>query len=105
MAQQTAISAAPVERDQLGFWTHPAIAHRDDEQTDEQFRAYLATLGITEIDWAVMYDDAPIEVVEAYMEANEGDCSAWLPEPPAGEEWITLSIHDTEEGPVCLWGR
>ncbi|MNJ41668.1 hypothetical protein D3C77_365980 [compost metagenome] len=52
-----------------------------------------------------MYDEAPIEVVEAYMGASEGDCSAWSPEPPAGEEWITLSIHDTEEGPVCLWGR
>lgn len=105
MTQQTKITAAPVERDQFGFWTHPAIAPCDDERTDEKFRAYLATLGITEIDWSMMYDEGPIEVVEAYMEANEGDCSAWCPEPPLGQGWITLSIHDTEEGPVCLWGR
>ncbi|MNI47102.1 hypothetical protein D3C73_1016010 [compost metagenome] len=83
----------------------PPLPPCDGERTDKQFRAYLATLGITEIDWTVMYDEAPIEVVEAYMGASEGDCSAWSPEPPAGEEWITLSIHDTEEGPVCLWGR
>ncbi|MNG76930.1 hypothetical protein D3C79_354690 [compost metagenome] len=105
MTQQTAITAAPVERDQLGFWTHPAIAPCDDERTDAQFRAYLVTLGITEIDWSMMYDEGPLEVVEAYMEANEGDCSSWCPEPPLGQGWITLSIHDTEEGPVCLWGR
>lgn len=105
MTQQTAITSVPVERDQFGLWTHPAIAPCDDERTDEQFRAYLATLGITEIEWSVMYDDGPMELTEVYLDGLGGDCSAWLPEPPAGEGWITLSIHDSEEGPVCLWGR
>lgn len=105
MTQQVAITAAPVERDEFGFWTHPAIAPCDDEQTDQQFKAYLATLGIAEVEWSVMYDDAPLEVTEAYIAANQGNCSSWVPEPPKGEGWITLSIHDTEEGPVCLWGR
>ncbi|EKP0311595.1 hypothetical protein ACTG16_22795 [Aeromonas sp. 23P] len=105
MTAATLISAAPVERDQFGFWTHPAIAPCDDERTDEQFRAYLLTFGINQIDWSVMYDDASIEVNEAYEKAKGGDCSLWQPTPPEGEGWITLSIHDTEEGPVCLWGR
>ncbi|MND22400.1 hypothetical protein D3C80_127790 [compost metagenome] len=105
MEKMVAISAEPVERDQFGFWTHSAIPPCDDERTDEQFRAYLATFGITQLEWSLMYDDAPIEVNEAYIESNKGDCSAWAPEPPSGEGWITLSIHDTEEGPVCLWGR
>ncbi len=29
----------------------------------------------------------------------------WEPERPEGEGWFVGSIHDTEDGPVCIWLR
>ncbi|WP_366557365.1 hypothetical protein [Pantoea rodasii] len=34
-----------------------------------------------------------------------GNCGAWQPSGPAGEGWFTGSIHDTDDGPVCVWLR
>jgi hypothetical protein len=42
-----------------------------------------------------------------------GDCglgkgrgiSDWQPSAPAGDGWFIGSIHDTEDGPVCIWLR
>ncbi|WP_281441181.1 hypothetical protein [Aeromonas veronii] len=106
MTQQTVITAVPVVRDQLGFWTHPAFGTPSDERTDDEVRAWLSSMGMDELRWSFMYEDAPEDVVEAYFaRETEGDCSAWDPETPAGKAWVMLSIHDTEDGPVCLWGR
>ncbi|HGV2417417.1 TPA: hypothetical protein ACNCFI_004887, partial [Escherichia coli] len=33
------------------------------------------------------------------------DIAAWEPERPEGEGWFVGSIHDTEDGPVCIWLR
>ena len=33
------------------------------------------------------------------------DISAWQPETPAGGGWFVGSIHDTEDGAVCIWLR
>ncbi|EHS1468042.1 hypothetical protein KVU04_000898, partial [Salmonella enterica subsp. enterica serovar Typhimurium] len=33
------------------------------------------------------------------------DISAWQPEAPEGERWFVGSIHDTEDGEVCIWLR
>lgn len=34
-----------------------------------------------------------------------GDLSSWQPEQPNGEGWFVGSIHDTEDGAVCIWLR
>lgn len=33
------------------------------------------------------------------------DCTPWQPSIPVGDAWFTFSIHDTEDGPVCIWVR
>jgi hypothetical protein len=33
------------------------------------------------------------------------DCAAWDPDPPAGNGWFLVSIHDTEDGPCAVWLR
>ncbi|MEH0046558.1 hypothetical protein, partial [Escherichia coli] len=38
-------------------------------------------------------------------DADGPDISAWEPERPEGEGWFIGSIHDTEDGPVCIWLR
>lgn len=37
--------------------------------------------------------------------AGDTDILAWQPSMPEGEGWFIASIHDTEDGPVCLWIR
>ncbi len=39
------------------------------------------------------------------LDADGPDISAWEPERPEGEGWFIGSIHDTEDGPVCVWLR
>ncbi|GCF98757.1 hypothetical protein BvCmsF30A_04310 [Escherichia coli] len=38
-------------------------------------------------------------------DADGPDITAWEPERPEGEGWFIGSIHDTEDGPVCVWMR
>ncbi len=38
-------------------------------------------------------------------DADGPDISAWEPERPEGDGWFIGSIHDTEDGPVCVWMR
>ncbi|MBI0992564.1 hypothetical protein HCI46_10105, partial [Escherichia coli] len=38
-------------------------------------------------------------------DADGPDIAAWEPERPEGEGWFIGSIHDTEDGPVCVWMR
>lgn len=39
------------------------------------------------------------------LDAAGPDIAAWEPERPEGEGWFVGSIHDTEDGPVCIWLR
>ncbi|EJC4159266.1 hypothetical protein NMZ70_005405, partial [Escherichia coli] len=41
----------------------------------------------------------------ADLDACDADISAWEPERPEGDGWFIGSIHDTEDGPVCVWLR
>jgi len=38
-------------------------------------------------------------------EVDGYDISAWQPESPTGDGWFVGSIHDTEDGAVCIWLR
>lgn len=97
----TKITALPVERDEYGYWTHPIYAafcgDRDYIQTAE-FNEWLKEQGLG---WSVSYrDDEDIS-----DEVDSCDISAWQPETPAGDGWFVGSIHDTEDGAVCIWLR
>lgn len=39
------------------------------------------------------------------LDADGPDIAAREPERPEGEGWFVGSIHDTEDGPVCIWLR
>ncbi|MGX9240049.1 hypothetical protein ACWXWB_02535 [Pantoea dispersa] len=95
------ISALPVERNQHGYWSHP------DYLTFCDGREFIST---TEFDqwasehglhWRVEYRDE--EEIDTTVDGY--DISTWQPMPPAGEGWFVGSIHDTEDGEVCIWLR
>ncbi|EKP8507638.1 TPA: hypothetical protein ACHTSK_004651 [Escherichia coli] len=89
----------PVERDEDGYWTHPIYAEFCGDReyiTTDEFNAWL---NANSIEWEIIYCD------EDYIFDNDGDISAWQPEPPNGDSWFVGSIHDTEDGAVCVWLR
>ena len=51
-----------------------------------------------------MENDAPPHVIAAWEKGIQ-DVSDWHPSAPEGEGWFIGSIHDTEDGPVCVWLR
>lgn len=95
------ILAIPVERDQYGYWTHPDYAAFCDGReyiSSIEFDAWLKKHGLQ---WKVIYrDEDDIDPsVDGY------DISAWQPESPDDDGWFVGSIHDTEDGAVCIWLR
>ncbi|EAZ4510980.1 hypothetical protein CAM24_19445 [Salmonella enterica] len=95
------ITALPVERDQYSYWTHPLYdefcAGREVISSDD-FNTWLDKNGL---EWKVSYrDDEEIDT-----DVDWCDISAWQPEAPEGDGWFVGSIHDTENGAVCIWLR
>lgn len=92
----------PVERDECGHWTHPAWPEDGEENAIPKtwFAEHGLEVFIVELEY-----DASEELITAYFEEGNPDCSAWQPTCPIGEGWFVFSIHDTEGGPVCVWVR
>ncbi|SEL40329.1 hypothetical protein SAMN04487787_110114 [Kosakonia sacchari] len=104
-AEQTpaspAIAPLPVERDQYGYWTHPVYEEFCDGREHiptAEFNAWVTANGL---EWTVDYRDEE----EIDPAADGYDISKWQPEAPAGDGWFVGSIHDTEDGAVCIWLR
>ncbi|HFD8835894.1 TPA: hypothetical protein ACF67X_003567 [Salmonella enterica] len=95
------ITALPVERDQYGYWTYPLYddfcADREVISPDE-FNAWMEA---NDLEWTITYRDE--EILDPDVDGF--DISAWQPEAPAGDGWFVGSIHDTEDGAVCIWLR
>ncbi|WP_152413552.1 hypothetical protein [Pectobacterium wasabiae] len=107
---KSTITALPVERDEYGFWTHPKYeefcADRESIPTVE-FDEWMQNNGM---DWGIteLESDPATEadaIRDRYFEAGDLNVSDWNPTPPAGDGWFVGSIHDTEDGPVCIWLR
>ena len=99
------IQSLPVERDIDGWWSHPDyLSEFDDEITEEQFTAWC-TRHQVETKVTHMESDVDADVFDAYMNGGQVDCSAWEIQHPTEPGWSILSIHDAEDGPVCVWGR
>ena len=96
------IQAVPVVRDEVGQWVHPAMPMFDEGQETE-YRAWLDANGL-EITYKMLESDPDHPLYDAWCD-GETDMSSWTPEPPTGEGWFTLSIHDTEDGPIWVWAR
>ncbi|AVG78603.1 hypothetical protein [Pantoea ananatis] len=95
------LTALPVERDQYGYWSHPDyLAFCDGREyiPSAEFNQWMKAKGL---EWKVDYRDE--EEIEPDVDGY--DLSAWNPEAPAGDGWFVGSIHDTDDGAVCIWLR
>jgi hypothetical protein len=98
------ITEAPsVTRGEMGEWSHPGLPW---DQIDEYpIKPFLTCWGY-ELAHTMMdleLDDEHPAMV-SYHEAG-GSFAAWTPEPPVGDGWVCISIHDTENGPVAWYAR
>lgn len=100
-ARSAKVTPVQVERDQYGYWTHPVYNDfcdgREHIPTDE-FNAWMDANGL---EWTVDYREE--EEIDPAVDGY--DISKWQPEAPAGDGWFVGSIHDTEDGAVCIWLR
>jgi hypothetical protein len=99
----TMIQPVPVRRDETGRWCHPGIPDYDEGQ-EKEYRAWLEAQGL-EITYKMLESEPDHPLYDAWFEDGEWDMSSWAPTPPAGDGWFTISIHDSEDGPVWVWGR
>lgn len=99
------IQPMPVGRDSHGWWSHPGyLSEFDDEITEAQFHEWCLRHQV-ETKVTHMESDVDTDVFDAYMNDGQVDCSAWEIQAPTEPGWFILSIHDAEDGPVCVWGR
>lgn len=98
--------ATTVKRDADGWWSHPDFLaeYGDDEINEEEFQSWCVRKQV-ETSITSMEGEATCEVFEAYMEDGQCDCSGWEIAPHPGVGWFIASIHDNEDGPVCVWAR
>ena len=105
MTNHAEISAQTVVRDHWGGWTHPDFlqpAKGGDVLDPDEFKTWLYEHNLTSAT-AWMANDVPEWQMEIFWKS--GNWSDWLPSGPTGDGWFIGSIHDTEEGPVCIWLR
>ena len=105
MTHPAELSAQPVVRDRWGGWTHPDFftpADGREYPLPGEFGAWLAAHYLTSATtW--MDNDVPEHMSVRF--GKTGDCSDWQPSRPPGEGWFMGSIHDTDDGAVCIWLR
>lgn len=95
------IKPMEVKRDQYGYWSHPDYLEFCDGREfipHNEFNHWMDSQGLQ---WSVTYRDED----EVDPDIDGFDLSSWEPESPPGEGWFVGSIHDTEDGAVCIWLR
>lgn len=93
------LNPGPVERDEDGYWCSLALPHCDE---DVDYAKLLAAFGL-DVRIADAESQMDVDAYEAMCEA--GNCTAWTPEPPEGDGWVMVSLHDTEDGAVAFYVR
>jgi hypothetical protein len=97
-----AIGPLPVDRDENGWWSHPAIPNFDEDV--DSYLAWVKAVGL-EMKYKALESDPDHPLYNAWFEEGEFNASSWAPEEPTGDGWFTFSIHDSEDGPIWAWAR
>ena len=96
-----------VERNDYGFWTHPEYLSLFGDReliTEKDFNEFCER---NNVESSIVYleDDCDAESRFLYFEKGDADISKWNPSSPDGDGWFIGSIHDTDDGPICVWFR
>ncbi|MCE3262604.1 MAG: hypothetical protein K0R43_1683 [Pseudoduganella sp.] len=92
-------------RDDSGWWTNPGVPDVGEDVT--AWKEWIEAQQL-EIDYAMLEDEDPDHpAYVAYYDKGENSVAAWDARSPRRqrEGWHTLSIHDSEDGPVWVFAR
>ena len=96
------LNAMEPVRSRDGYCRHPDWP---EEESDTVMNDWLKLIGY-EIALVWLDGDDDAEDVQTRWENGDTDILAWNPKPPAEcAGWFIVSIHDHEDGPVCVWAR
>lgn len=93
------------ERDEDGYWCHPATALQPDwdESTPvQEYKDWYASHGLESVTLDLFDQDPELE--ERILD-GESSLSEWEPEQPEGEGWFLFSVFSSEEGFHALFTR
>ena len=93
------IQALLVERDENGFWTHPAWPQDGDENAIQ--KGWFAENGL-EYCMVEMEYDGQEELMEKWVNEGLCDCTAWDPSPAPGDGWFGWELALTSWGILSL---
>ncbi|MDX6914745.1 hypothetical protein R9X49_06445 [Pectobacterium carotovorum] len=103
------MEAIEVKRDEYGFWTHPDYfepANGMDYGYPGEFDAWLSKNNLESYTLSLEDDIDASDFAERYADGEfDADVSGWNPSKPKGDGWFIGSLHDTEDGPYCIWLR
>lgn len=92
------IGPVPVERDEIGYWTHPASALQpdwDESTPPAEIKDWFMSHALEQR--VVNLEDQNDNLFERCLE-NFETLKEWEPTPPDGDGWFLFSIFDGEEG-------
>ncbi|WP_267369213.1 MULTISPECIES: hypothetical protein [unclassified Pantoea] len=95
------MQAMEVQRDEYGYWTHPeydAFCDGRESISSDEMDKWMTEKGL---EWGVEYRDED----DIDPDDDGADISPWEPSGLKGEGWFVGSIHDSEDGAVCIWLR
>lgn len=103
--RQALIQPLPVARDSDGKWTHPGLPSGmlyswSFENTQAWFEAQQL-----ERCWTAQADEVSAEQRDKWVKKGDFNAASWEPTKPFGNGWFMLSLHNSENGPVCWWAR
>lgn len=96
------IEPVEVERDELGYWWHPALPEDVDEDFD--IDKFVTEQGMETALIELDLDD-PLQVSKIAFLEGIADVSNWEPNVPTGEDWFLIAIFDSEAGPYAYYAR
>lgn len=95
----------PVRRDAYGCWIHPDFFFPEEwgrHTLPDGYHHWLSARGLVSVR-TFMEPSAPDAVISEWEKS--GCFASWEPQPPPGDGWFIASLHDTDDGPVCIWLR
>ncbi|HCR0223081.1 TPA: hypothetical protein OMS29_004249 [Klebsiella aerogenes] len=86
------------ERDEDGYWCHPATALQpdwDESTPAQEYKDWYASHGLESVTLDLFDQDPELE--ERILD-GESPLSEWEPEQPEGEGWFLFSVFSSEDG-------
>jgi hypothetical protein len=103
-ARHPLIQPMPAQRTDDGWYWHPELPDFDEGECQE-YKAWLLAQGLETRFHSLESEEDTHPAYVAYYGQDACHVREWFDEPPAGEGWFTLSIHDSEDGPQWVWAR